>query len=224
MSRFLPTVVLVNVDTDLDADEVRRVAAALQKQAAQFASCWNIGATVTTADVHKPTADDIEIRLLKRPTMDGALGYHDELRNGTPIAYVFVELCQEYGLSWSSCASHELVELLADPHLRLCVQMDDGAIWDCEVADRVEADSYLIDGVEVSNWNTPDCFMPPADRSRARYDWLGLSTRPNEVRPGGYAQRYDSSGWTQVGHRRPYRKRLAELGMTRGDQRARRIA
>jgi len=95
--------------------------------------------------------------------------------------------------------------------------MDDGSIYDCEAADRVEADSYDIDGVTVSNFNTPECFEPPKNLHGVKFDYLGLSTKPNEIRPGGYAQKFDvHTGWHQIGLMRPYRVVLKNMGMGRG--------
>jgi hypothetical protein len=57
------------------------------------------------------------------------------------------------------------------------------------------------------------------------YDWLNLSTAPNQVRPGGYAQQYTTGqGWQQVtdAHVPPsaYRQQLRALGISRGAVRA----
>ena len=59
-------------------------------------------------------------------------------------------------------------------------------------------DTYEIYCVVVSNFNTPENFAPPKSGT-AKYDHLGLQTEPFEVRPGGYAQVFDSStGWHQL--------------------------
>lgn len=90
--------------------------------------------------------------------------------------------------------------------------------------DRVEALSYLIDGVELSNFNTPECFEPPSTTSGVKYDYLGASNVPNQVLPGGYAQQFTlDKGWVQhqAGKLRPYRVHMLALGLSRG---ARRIA
>lgn len=155
------------------------------------------------------------------PDVQGALGYHD-----LGVIHVYKGLCEQNGTSWQSCMSHEIVENRIDPRLHACVELDDGTIWDKEACDRVEAQTYTIDGVEVSNFNTPECFEPPpAGVVPARvtancggmYDWLGKSSTPNQVLDGGYAQKYDpTAGWSQVGTMRPYRQKLKELGISRG--------
>ncbi len=172
---------------------------------------------------------------------DGAIGVHDRLADGRPVCNIYDDLATKYGDAWTSVGSHEALETRADPRLHACVEFDNGEIWDREICDRVEDDTYVKNGVVLSNFNTPACFEPmpqaavhaaeladaaPAPASpakakpREKYDFLGKSTRPNEVRPGGYAQRFDpSQGWVQVGAMRAYRAHLAELGLTRNSKR-----
>lgn len=151
---------------------------------------------------------------------DGAIGVHDRLPDGRPICNAYDSIARQAGVSMSSVSSHEVLETRADPRLHACVELDDGTIWDREICDRVEADVYQIDGVELSNFNTPACFeptpaaanaamvrlaqigkpkpphvtphphSPPVTAPHERYDWMDLSLRPNEVRHGGYAQEY----------------------------------
>jgi len=217
-----PSIVIVDVDAHLDHAEVVRAAGALTRQCLEhFALAWGVMASVRAAspnDPPRPTEWRLELRTV--PTMQDALGCHDETDDGIPILYVFPALCLSDGTTWTSCASHEILEALADPYGRRCVQADDGTVWDAEVADRCEADTYTIDGVTVSNFNLPACFEPPKNRTGVTYDYMGLSTRPNEVRPGGYAQKLDpAKGWVQIGTQRSYRAKLAELKLSRGAKR-----
>ena len=175
--------------------------------------------------------DEFPVRLRNSTGDDGALGEH-----ALDGADVYLDLLAKYGQPWQPCASHEALEARRDRRLHGCIELDDGTIWDVEVCDRVEAESYEVDGVPLSNFNTPECFEPPpgstiltivaaAGGRGGAYDWLGTSTKPNEVRPGGYAQRYDvGQGWTQVGQMRPYRAELAARGWSRGAKRAARRA
>lgn len=155
---------------------------------------------------------------------EDALGVHDLTAAGVPIAHIYLDLARTAGEQWTSIASHEVLEARTDPRLRACVELDDGSIWDREICDRVEADTYLIDHVPLSNFNTPQCFEPSGAPGEF-YDWMKLSKAPNEVRPGGYAQRFDpTQGWTQVGEMRAYRKAVAELAMSRWARRRARAA
>jgi hypothetical protein len=159
------SLVVVDVDAGTSLEERTAYASAQQQQVAvDLAPAWRlepIPVRVATPQA-PPLAGEVQIRLMNQPTLAGALGYHDQLPDGTPIAYVFVGLARQCGARWESVASHEVCELLVDPYLRRCVQASDG-FWDCEVADRVESDSYPILGVPMSNFNTPACFEPPAD-------------------------------------------------------------
>jgi hypothetical protein len=215
--------VVVDIDAQIPLDERRAYAKAQQHQIHyDFAPRWGriAGVRVATPD-NLPKPGEIEVRLLDKPTADGALGYHDCKPDGTPIAYVFVGLAKSFGMRWESVASHEVLEILGDPLLRRAVEMRDG-FWDSEVCDRVEQDSYMVMGVPLSNFNTPEAFEPPQDLSGVKFDIMGKSTYPNEIRPGGYAQKFDpSKGWTQIqnGEMSPYRMAMSSYGISRGRRR-----
>lgn len=213
--------VVVNVDTALTDAEIAAYARAQQRQIlehwAPFWRTWGIVRADIAANV-KP--GEIPINLLHSPTQSAALGFHDRQADGTPIGNVFSDLARAEGDAWTSVASHEVLEILGDPYLMTCVEID-GEIWDREVCDRVEGDTYVLDQVTLSNFNTPAAFEP-SRAGKDRYDYLGLSKTRNEVRPGGYAQKRDpSKGWQQVGQMRGYRAELARLGFSRGARRAR---
>lgn len=217
--------VIVDVDCGLPLAERTAAAAALQRQLREdFYPAWGVGgdACVRAATPAAPALEnEIQCQLLAKATQDGALGFHDRTKTGQPIIYVFPLLCTSFGDSWTSCLSHELLECAADPFLGRCIQLANGEIWDEEICDRVEQDNYSIDKVLVSNFNYPSCFEPPTQTLGVRYDHLRLSTKPNEVRPGGYAQKFTpGKGWTQVGAMSPYRAVLAGLGLSRGARRS----
>lgn len=216
--------IVMNIDTALTAAELTAYAAAQQRQIREhWAPAWQADPTMTVnvLGAAPVAACSVEIRLIKKPTMAGAIGYHDQKPDGTPIIYVFTDLAISLGDPWTTVASHEVLEVLGDPRLRRCIEMDDGTIWDAEACDRVEGDKYLIDGVWVSNFNTPECFEPPKDPTGVKYDYLGCTTKPNEVRSnGGYAQQLVSGkGWVQHGEMRAYRQALSDVGLGRGARR-----
>lgn len=221
MSQFVG-IAVVDVDAKIPlAERIAYAAAQTEQLVHHFAPRWHTeGLPVRAATPDAlPKSNEIQLHLLDKPTMDGALGYHDMLDDGTPVAYVFAGLAAMYGDVWTSIASHEALELSADPFLRRCVQMHDG-FWDMEICDRVEQDSYFCQGVTLSNFNTPECFEPPNTLQGVTFDYLGLSTVPNQVRSGGYAQRFDpSKGWQTVGKMSAYRAHLAALGMGRVQRR-----
>lgn len=220
--------VVIDVDAGTTLVERQAYAAAQQRQIREhWAPSWQ-GDPSMCARVAGSATDvrpgEVEIRLLKTPTLDGAIGYHDQKPDGTPIIYVFVQLAIQLGDAWTSVASHEVLEVLGDPRLRRCIEMADGTIWDAECCDRVERGTYVVDGVVLSNFNTPECFEPPATDVGVKYDWLGQSTAPNQVLAGGYAQQFLMGGWKQHGMMSAYRQHLADMGIGRTTRRiARRL-
>lgn len=221
MNRRFASIVIKNVDTDVALAEIQKVAAALQRQVLEhFGPPWNIEAVIraeTASDLARPEEWVMELR--KVPTIEGALGFHDTTDTGLPRLFVFPELDAQDGIAWSTTASHEVIEALADPLLRRGSQDDDGVWWAEEPGDAVENDSYAIDGVLVSNFTLPEWSEPPANREGVQYDYLGLCTQPWEIRPGGYGQKWDGSQWVQVGLMRRGRATLHELGLGRGARR-----
>jgi hypothetical protein len=209
---------LVDAGAGIDPAAGGRVAAAIQRQVREhFAPAWGFGyqVEVRAATAAAPLApDECPVYLLADVTEKDRLGSHS-IEGGRPSARVYVLLAERCGRSWTAIASHEILEVLADPWLRLCVEMSDG-FWDREVADRVQAETYVIDGVEVSNFNYPACFEPDAG---GKFDHMGTSTRPNEIRPGGYAQRRSWFGWRIVGEPDAYRAALSAAGVSRGSAR-----
>lgn len=213
---YFDTLVVIDVDAQVPLLERQAYAAAQQRQLREhLAPRWGTSPLVTvrvaTPDA-PPRAGEAQLQLIDKPTMDGAEGYHDETPDGVPVDYVFVGLARQLGQAWTSIASHEALEMSVDPFGRRAVQMPDG-FWDMEVADRVEQTSYTIDNVLMSNFNTPQCFEPPQNRSGLVFDFLNRSTQPNQVLAGGYAQRFDPhKGWTQVGEMSAYRTTISDVG------------
>jgi hypothetical protein len=181
------------------------IAHALERQVQEhFAPVYGLEATVGVASSALDGA--WVIGLFRDPDQPGALGYHSLGPNGLPCAKVFPELDKQDGANLSTTISHELLEMLADPFLRLAVQASDGRFYANEVCDAVEQDEYEIDGVTVSSFLLPDWYT-----GGSKFDYLGKCNAALEVRPGGYAQVYDpSAGWQQIlnGQMRAYRARL----------------
>lgn len=213
--------------------EQTHVTAALQLQMQQHVGLpppfgWGIGATVRAAagpfDVHP---DEWVVGLFETPDQPGELGYHDESPNGKPFSKLFPLLDKQDNQPWSVTASHEVVEMAVNPLLSRCSQGSDGTIWATEGCDQVEAQSYMLHGVPVSDWCTPANFEPPPgwQAAKLKLNWLGNLTAPMQVLPGGYAQYFDPQrGWQSVEHAevkpRPYRQLLRQLGHGRSAMRA----
>lgn len=218
------TLVLVDVDAKLPAEQLVAGAAALNTQVQRdFGPAWGRMATVRAADALSPPCPGewiVELEDMPPPTVQGALGYHDRAATGEPILHVFVGLGAQCGATWTSIASHEICEALADPDLVWAAQAPDGVFWALEVCDPVETVTYLIDGVEVSDFVTPAWFAPKAPHEV--YDQCGkLRVAFQVLTPNDYAQKFvPGTGWQQVGAMREYRKRIGDLGLGRASRRA----
>lgn len=204
------------------SDPLDAIAAALQRQLREdFCPKFDVSSSCEVVALHGrhapdksdfSLADDWIIGLFQDADQPGALGYHDETPAGLPLAKVFPLLDAQDGSALSVTISHELLEMVADPYLSLAVQSHDGRFWAYEVCDAVENDQYLIDGIAVSNFVTPQYFQPPKLLTGVQLDQMKLVTKPFEVRPGGYMQWNRGNGWHQVLHQevapRAYRQSL----------------
>src|SRR5215469_15902031 len=89
----------------------------------------------------------------------GALAYHDLTPDGLPQSKVFVKTTLENGDLVSVSASHELVEMLVDPAINLLtIGPDRQQVYAYESADPVEALSFEVTGVPMSDFVFPSYF------------------------------------------------------------------
>jgi hypothetical protein len=190
-----------NVEFDnLKPHHVMEVAAALQKQVTRdFAPIWDISATVDSF----AKLSDVPLGywpVLLVEDVRGAAGVHlDE--DGQPFALV------EVGSSWSLTASHEVLEMLADPFGSRLVagaspKSDQGRVeFLVEVCDPSEDIrwSYTVNDIVVSDFYTPRYF-DPVSASGVRYGFTGALTEPRQVREGGYLSWHDPDDdhWYQL--------------------------
>jgi hypothetical protein len=98
--------------------------------------------------------------------------------------------------SVSSTLSHEVVEMFIDPSCNMWANDGKGSVYSLEVCDPVEAPTYTINGVQVSNFVTPAWFDPLAPAG-AQFDKLGLLTAGFSILPGGYMTYESASGKPQ---------------------------
>jgi hypothetical protein len=195
-----------------DPSDVSRVAAALQRQATRdFGPIWEVSATVDAF----PRLEDVPVGYwpmivatdIKTP---GAAGVHED-KNGQPFALI------EMSDSWSLTASHEMLEMLADPFGKRVIpgrspKRNQGRVeFLVEVCDPCEADqfAYTVNSILVSDFYTPH-FFDPVQTEAARYSFTGALTKPRQVLRGGYLSWHDpvSDHWWQeifFSQRRQYR-------------------
>lgn len=136
----------------------------------------------------------VPLLIVDNPDVANALGYHDVAPNGVPYGRVFVDPVLDNGgsalgatgdpsLSVSAVLSHEVLEWWADPACNTWSDRGRSSIA-YELCDPVQGDSYLINGVSVSNAVLPAWFNP-LDKT-GPYDLMGKLHKPFTMTPGGY--------------------------------------
>jgi hypothetical protein len=185
---------LVDKTGQVSSQDLTAVATAINLQASRdFGPTWGVSATVAAlpgAAGVPPGVWPVFVVDNLPPTEGGV----HQSRHRQPYALV------ELGDSWSLSASHECMEMLADPsgsrlYASTAIAVDGQNIVDApgkfeylvEVCDPSEDDSfsYVIDGVQVSDFYTPH-FFDPVVSAGVRYSFTGALTRPRQVLKGGY--------------------------------------
>jgi hypothetical protein len=183
-----------------------RVAAALSKQVARdFGPIWSVDATVDAyASLEDVPIDYWPIILVSE--IQGAAGYHMD-KSGQPYALV------ETSGNWALTASHECLEMLADPfgsRLRAGNLLDQAIAcglkparvrYLVEVCDPSEAAqfAYQVNGILVSDFYTPR-FFDPVKAPDVTYSFTGHISTPRTVLPDGYITWQDmkTKHWMQL--------------------------
>ena len=179
--------------------ELAKVGAALQKQVSRdFSPWWGVKGIVSVF----ATLEDVPLGywpVIVIEKVPGTHGYHED-KSGQPFSLV------QAGDSWSLIASHETLEMLADPFGKRLIagqspKPGQGRVeFLVEVCDPSEAaaNAYTVNGVLVSDFYTPRYFDPVGSRN-VQYSYSGAVKRPREVLAGGYLSWHDpkSNHWWQ---------------------------
>jgi len=120
------------------------------------------------------------------PDAAGAEGYHDITHRGQPVAKVFVRTSLEDDVPVSVTASHELFEMVIDPIANLWAEDTIRTQYAYEMCDPVEEDTFMVDGLQMSNFLHPSWFEPFKHPRGTKFDHLGLLKKPFSVRKTGY--------------------------------------
>lgn len=192
-------------------EEIQRVVRAVNRQIeGDFAPYWSLAATLRLEgrSGQQPTkqslADmrgDAVLYLWNEVDVDDAVGYHEINHRGIPYGFVFTEIAKQLEEPWSVTLSHEALELVADPEVNLLVmgphpkQLKRDVFHWYEMCDAVQAETYELDGVEVSNFVLP-LYFTGGDEKGGRNDFLGRShdgrtLRSFGVNPSGYVGFFD---------------------------------
>lgn len=203
-------IALVNASSLADED-VAEGMVALQRQVSEdFAPVWGVD-----AELHLVTSEAAFSKKAKFPDRWGLVledhelvttrlgnhvrGYHDRTSYGLPAARVMVDQLDP-GQDWTLVASHELLEMLADPDCNASVFRHPDAttllFYAREVCDPCAAydDGYEKCGRTVSDFVFPSWFQSTAPvRGATRFDERGLIDEPFKVRPHGYIGVFQTS-------------------------------
>jgi hypothetical protein len=132
----------------------------------------------------------------------GVLGFHTEAQLAQLWGVVAAQPELDNGgqkmtgdWSVSSTLSHEVLEMFIDPNCNLWANDGQGSVYSLEVCDPVEAPTYTVSGVSVSNFVTPSWYdpQPPAG---AQFDKMNQLTAGFSILPGGYMV-YENKGKEQ---------------------------
>lgn len=200
-----------NLSTVLSDTDVANATAALQIQLNRdWFPVWG-----STASLQFYTRSQIipnsvwPLYVLDTSDIKGALGYHYETASGRPYGRIFAKDCIKFNSSWSLTLSHELLEMIADPHINLTVfnqySNTGGRLYAFEVCDACENDryGYKINNILVSDFVWPSWFDAVQTAKGTRYHQTNVMTRPFQILPGGYISVFDvykSSGWMSMSH------------------------
>jgi hypothetical protein len=130
---------------------------------------------------------------------EGALAYHDLTPDGLPESKVFVKTTIENGDLVSVSASHELVEMLVDPAINMMTTGPDPKIvYAYESADPVEALSYKVNGIPMTDFVYPAYFEAFHKPGSVQFDRMKKVKKPFEILSGGYQIVFKNGKWSQV--------------------------
>lgn len=183
-------VAVVPDGVDIELKEILRVTSALQKQVSRdFGPIWSVSATVDGfASLEEVPLGYWPVTI--KQDVQNAAGFHVD-KNGQPFAVV------EAGDSWSLTASHEVLEMLADPFgNRLIAGTSpkgqgrvEFLVEVCDPSEDAEF-AYTVNDVLVSDFYTPQYF-DPVRNDGVRYSFTNSITEPRQVLKGGYLSWHD---------------------------------
>ena len=139
------------------------------------------------------------IVFLDNADQPGALAYHDLTPDGLPQSKVFVKTTLDDNELVSVSASHELVEMLVDPAINLMTTgPDPKLVYAYESADPVEALSFPVNGIQMSDFIYPAYFEDFHKPGSVHFDQLHKIKKPFQILAGGYQIIFRNGKWSQV--------------------------
>lgn len=197
---------------------------ALQKCYDQhFLPVWGYPVKLYIATEPKPS--DWQFLYFDNADQAGALGYHDLTKDGQPVSKIFVKTTLDDNQLVSVTACHELFEMAIDPIANLWAEAADGTEYAYEMSDPVEEDTFLVDGIEMSNFVHPSWFEPFQHPKGTKFDHLGLLKKPFSMTKGGcvifkrkgkVSQAYGSKAKERRFHKEDRRGHRSEFRKSKG--------
>lgn len=199
----------------LDDAELQKSIRAINRQIEEdFAPYWGMSATMRLEGRSVDEPDKIKLPDMRgdavlyiwdQSDLDGAIGYHFSNNRGIPYGFVFLDVARRLGdQNGTVTLSHEALELIADPECNLLVlgphPAEDRDVFHWfEMCDAVQAETYEIDGIRVSNFVLPLYFTGTRDTDEvgARNDFLGTigadgaTLQSFGINAGGYIGFFD---------------------------------
>jgi hypothetical protein len=217
---------LVSEVNQISQSQLSRAGAALQKQLTRdFGPIWGAQATIDAF----ARLEDVPLTywpiLIQKDIHMNAGGVHLD-KNGQPFALV------RFSNQWTLTASHEMLEMSADPFGSRLIQSrsvkrDQGRVeYLIEVCDPSEAAAfaYHVNGVLVADFYTPH-FFDPVKSGAVRYSFTGAISKPRQVLRGGYLSWHNpptDEWWQQLwlSGSKPTFKNLGTLDASQGSLRS----
>ena len=221
---------IINESTVLDDSQVSAAVTDLQTQVrTDFAPAWGVDADLTFVPKGaSPARGSWWLAVLDDTDQANALGYHDLTSEGLPEGKVFAGTDLKLKLQWTVTASHELLEMLADPDIDLAaVQSDPNTgnptrLYAYEVCDACEDDQlgYTVGKTLVSDFVFPSWFESFWSPGGTQFDQRHKIQQAFQILAGGYIGVLDlpsGSGWYTINAEgRPWEYRMrAPIGSRR---------
>ena len=188
---MLRQIALVSQTSKVSQSRLAIVSAAIQKQVARdFGPIWEVQATVDAF----PKLEDLPAgyyAVIVRDDVQATTGLKGVHHDPDKQPFALVQSTDDD--SWSVDASHECLEMLADPSLNKLIASNSikpgqGKVeYLLEVCDPCQsrAQAYKVNGVEVSDFYTKNYF-DPVQSAAVRYSFTGAITAPKQVLQDGY--------------------------------------
>lgn len=190
-------IALISQTARVSQAQLAPVAASLSKQIVRdFAPIWGVTGTVQAFEKdHDAPGDYYRVFVMDDIHEPDAAGFHTD-QNHQPYALV------QWAPDWTITASHEVLEMLADPLGNTLVA---GTVEGKrvrilrEVCDPCEAFHYPINGIQMSDFLRPEWYLPTAFGIQ-KTSFLGNLNKPQAVAQGGYFSWLDPADnhWFQL--------------------------